>query len=152
MCIILHYSTAINIHMNHNTITIEAVIHAPIEKVWQYWTAPEHVTQWCHASDDWEAPYAESELKVGGAFMTRMSAKDGSEGFDFTGTYTAVTSNELIEYEITGGRRVTIQFISIAEGVKVIETFEMEDENSEELQRAGWQAILDNFKKHAELS
>ncbi len=136
--------------MNKQTITIDTIVQAPIEKVWQCWSEPEHITKWCHASDDWEAPHAESDLRVGGRFMTRMQAKDGSEGFDFNGRYTDVRDQELVAYDIEGGRHVVITFTEMPEGVKVTETFDPEDINSADLQRSGWQAILDNFKTYTE--
>jgi uncharacterized protein YndB with AHSA1/START domain len=137
-----------------NPITIETIIHAPIEKVWQYWNEPAHITQWAFASDDWEAPAAENDLRVGGKFKTVMAAKDKSSSFDFTGTYTAVKEHELIEYDMDGDdhRHVKNEFTIVPEGVKVTVTFDPEHENPEDMQRSGWQAILDNFKKHTELS
>lgn len=136
--------------MDRKAITVEVVVNAPIEQVWRSWNEPEHITQWCFASDDWEAPHAENDLRVGGKLKTRMQAKDGSVGFDFGATYTEVRPNECIAYEMGDGRRVEITFAVVPEGVKIIETFDMEHENAEELQRSGWQAILDNFKKHTE--
>lgn len=135
-----------------NKITIEAVINAPMQKVWASWTKPEHIVNWAFASDTWHAPSAENDLKVGGKFKTVMAAKDGSSSFDFTGTYTTVEEHRLIEYIMDGEdkRNVKIQFLEIPEGVKVVETFDPENENSEELQRAGWQGILDNYKKYTE--
>jgi uncharacterized protein YndB with AHSA1/START domain len=137
--------------MDRKTITVETTVNAPIEKVWQYWNEPEHITKWAFASNDWEAPHAENDLKVGGKFKTVMAAKDKSSSFDFGGKYTVVIPSELIEYDMDDGRHVKTEFASTAEGVKVTVTFEMETENTEELQRSGWQAILDNFKKHTEL-
>lgn len=136
--------------MNKNTITVETIINAPLEKVWHCWTQPEHITQWAFASDDWEAPAAENDVRVGGVFKTVMAAKDKTASFDFTGTYTAVQEHSLIAYEMTDGRRVKIEFAQTPAGVKVTETFDPEQENSEELQRSGWQAILENFKLHVE--
>lgn len=132
------------------TITVETVINAPIEKVWEFWVEPKHIVKWCFASEDWEAPRAENDLRVDGKFNTRMSARDGSSGFDFEGVYTDVRKFELLEYKIADGRTVSISFNPVAEGIKIVEVFEMEDENSEELQRSGWQAILNNFKKYVE--
>jgi uncharacterized protein YndB with AHSA1/START domain len=134
------------------TITVQSVVKAPIEKVWEFWTKPEHVVHWAFASDDWEAPAAENDLRVGGKFKTTMAAKDKSTSFDFTGVYTNVKEHELIEYDIDDGRHVKVEFTELPEGVKITETFEPENENPEEMQRSGWQAILDNFKKHAEAS
>lgn len=135
---------------NQSTITIETVVHAPIEQVWEFWTKPEHIINWAFASDDWEAPHAENDLTVGGKFKTVMSAKDKSVNFDFTGVYTAIEKKKLIEYTIGDGRHVSVEFSETPQGVKIIETFDPENENSEELQRAGWNAILENFKKYAE--
>jgi uncharacterized protein YndB with AHSA1/START domain len=134
------------------TITVQSVVKAPIEKVWEFWTKPEHVVHWAFASDDWEAPAAENDLRVGGKFKTTMAAKDKSTSFDFTGVYTNVKEHELIEYDIDDGRHVKVEFTELPEGVKITETFEPENENPKEMQRSGWQAILDNFKKHAEAS
>ncbi len=131
-------------------ITITATVDAPIEKVWQYWIEPEHIMQWAFASDDWEAPHAENDLREGGTFTTTMAAKDKSASFDFTGTYTAVKEHELIEYNIPDGRHVKTEFIQTPKGIEITGTFDPETENSEEMQRAGWQAIFDNFKKHVE--
>jgi uncharacterized protein YndB with AHSA1/START domain len=131
-------------------ITVETSINAPIEKVWEYWNEPEHITGWAFASDDWEAPAAENDLRVGGKFKTTMAAKDKSESFDFTGVYTIVNVNRLIEYDLDDGRHVRVEFTKVPGGVKVVEIFDPENENSAELQRSGWQAILDNFKKYVE--
>jgi uncharacterized protein YndB with AHSA1/START domain len=131
-------------------ITIEAVVNAPIEKVWKCWTEPEHITKWAFASDDWEAPHAENDVRVGGKFSTTMAAKDKSTSFDFGGVYTDVKQHELIAYELGDGRKVKVQFAQTSEGVRVIESFDPETENPEEMQRNGWQAILNNFKKHVE--
>lgn len=135
-----------------STITVETTVHRPVEKVWEYWTEPRHITKWCNASDDWHAPKAENDLRAGGRFLTRMEAKDGSFGFDFSGVYNEVRINEFISYAIDDGRKVMITFISHGNDTKVIETFEAETTNSIEMQKAGWQAILDNFKKYSETS
>lgn len=133
-----------------NIITVQTTVKAPIEKVWEYWNSPEHITGWAFASDDWEAPTAENDLKVGGKFKTKMAAQDGSSSFDFTGVYTKLEEHELIEYTMDDGRKVSVRFESVDGGTKITETFEPERENTEEVQRSGWQAILDNFKKYAE--
>ncbi|MEN9605050.1 MAG: hypothetical protein RJB39_735 [Candidatus Parcubacteria bacterium] len=130
-------------------ITVETTIQAPIEKVWKYWNEPEHITKWAFASADWHAPHAENDLRVGGNFSTRMEAKDGSMGFDMAGTYTEVEEFKKISYTF-GDRKATIQFIPEGDVVKVVEIFDAEDENPIEMQRDGWQAILENFKKHVE--
>jgi uncharacterized protein YndB with AHSA1/START domain len=142
--------------MKDNAITVETIVNAPIEKVWECWNEPDHITKWAFASDDWEAPYAENDLKVGGMFKTTMAAKDKSASFDFTGTYTDVRNYELIEYDMdkapeeVESRHVKVEFAETPEGVKVTTTFDPENENSIDMQRAGWQAISDNFKKYVE--
>ena len=133
-----------------STITIEVIINASIEKVWECWTNIEHIVNWYYASDDWHAPYAENDLRAGGRFKTTMSAKDGSMSFDFEGTYTTVKSFEHIEYTIDDGRKVVISFSNSDTRVEIVQTFEAESENSLELQRNGWQAILNNFKAYTE--
>lgn len=135
---------------NISTITVETTIGASIEKVWEYWTKPEHITKWNFASDDWHTPSAVNDIRTGGSFSSRMEAKDGSMGFDFSGVYDAVVVGELIEYKIGDGRKVRITFESNGTETKVTETFEAESVHPVELQRAGWQAILDNFKKYTE--
>lgn len=131
-------------------ITVEATIKAPVEKVWKYWNEPKHITKWCAASDDWHAPFAESDLRVGGEFKTTMAAKDGSFSFDFGGVYTKVQENKALDYTIGDGRKVQVTFSGNGNETKVIETFEAESQNPIEMQRGGWQAILDNFKKYTE--
>lgn len=134
-----------------NPITIETTVHAPIEKVWEYWTAPEHITGWAFASDEWEAPSAENDVREGGRFRTTMAAKDKSAGFDFTGTYTKVEEPTLIEYTIDDGRAVSARFERVDdETTHITQSFEAEQANSREFQQAGWQAILDNFARYAE--
>jgi uncharacterized protein YndB with AHSA1/START domain len=132
------------------TITVETVIKAPVEKVWKFWNEPEHITQWCFASDDWHAPRAENDLRKDGKMKTTMAAKDGSFTFDFEAVYTNVVPNKRIEYNIVDGRKVDIRFTPNGNETKVTETFEAESTNPIEMQRGGWQAILDNFKKHVE--
>ncbi|MBS4028785.1 MAG: SRPBCC domain-containing protein [Ignavibacteriales bacterium] len=131
-------------------ITVETTVNASVEKVWQCWTLPEHIMKWNNASDDWHTPWAKNDLRVGGKFIARMEAKDGSFGFDFNGIYDEVITNKLIAYKMEGGREVKITFTSNGDETKVVEIFEAETENSLELQRNGWQAILNNFKKYAE--
>lgn len=133
-------------------ITVSAIIDAPVQKVWEYWTDPKHIIHWNFASDDWHSPRAENDLRVGGKFLSRMEARDGSLGFDFEGKYLEVEPQKLIEYILEDDRRIRIRFDS--DGVKTIvtEVFDAEHENTVELQQSGWQAILDNFKKYAETS
>ena len=130
-------------------ITVETTVNAPIEKVWECWTKPEHITQWNFASDDWQCPKAENDLRTGGNFSARMEAKDGSFGFDFGGTYDKVEENKIINFTM-GDRKVWITFTPEGDKTKIVETFEAESQNPIEMQQNGWQAILNNFKKHAE--
>ncbi len=130
-------------------ITVEITVNAPVEKVWEFWTKPEHITKWNFASDDWQSPKAENDLRTGGNFNYRMEAKDGSFGFDFAGTYDEVQTNKTINYTI-GDRKAWITFTPEGDQTKIVETFEAESQNSIELQQNGWQAILNNFKKYTE--
>ena len=130
-------------------ITVETTVAAPIENVWRAYTTPEDIEQWNAASDDWHTTAATVDLRVGGAFSSRMEAKDGSMGFDFAGIYTNIVEHELIAYSF-GDRTAQVQFTESPEGVKVRVTFESEPTHSVDEQRAGWQAILDNFTRHAE--
>jgi uncharacterized protein YndB with AHSA1/START domain len=132
------------------TITVEVLVKAPVDKVWKSFTEPKSITQWCFASDDWHAPSAENDLRPEGKFTTRMAAKDGSMGFDFGGVYTRVREHELIEYAMDDGRMVSVTFRREGNETRVTETFDPEATNSLEMQRGGWQAILDNFKKYVE--
>jgi uncharacterized protein YndB with AHSA1/START domain len=136
--------------MDKSPITVETTVNAPVSKVWEYYNKPEHIVNWAFASDDWEAPSAENDLREGGKFKTTMAAKDKSASFDFTGVYTAVKENELIEYRMDDGRHVKIEFTEVPAGTKAMVTFDPEDENPIEMQRGGWQGILDNFKKYVE--
>lgn len=131
-------------------ITIENTVNKPVEKVWEYWSKPEHIKQWNNASDDWHTTRAENDLRPGGSFLSRMEAKDGSFGFDFGGVYDDVRKNEYIEYTLGDGRKVKNNFTSQGDKTKLVINFEAETENSIEMQRGGWQAILDNFKKYTE--
>lgn len=133
-------------------ITISSTITAPLDRVWEFWTNPDKIITWAFAAETWECPFAENDLRAGGRFLTRMQAKDGSAGFNFEGTYTDVAPMEHIAYTIDGdGRAVTVTFEKISETeTKVTQSFDPEKENSEELQREGWQSILNNFKKAVE--
>ena len=130
-------------------ITVEAKISAPIEQVWRAWNTPDDIKQWNAASDDWHTTKSEVDLRVGGAFSSRMEAKDGSMGFDFAGTFTKVVEHKLIESSF-GDRVLLVEFIPEQCGVTVRETFDTEPTHSVEQQRQGWQAILNSFKKHVE--
>lgn len=136
--------------VKRSSISVRAKINAPIVKVWKYWTTPEDIVRWNYATDDWHAPRAENDLRPGGKFSFRMEAKDGSMGFDFGGTYENVTINKQIDYTIGDGRKVKIIFLDRGNKTEVLETFETEDINSIEMQRNGWQSILNNFKNYAE--
>jgi uncharacterized protein YndB with AHSA1/START domain len=135
---------------NSTPITVETTVDAPIDAVWACWTEPEHIMQWNSASDDWHTPSATNDLREGGTFTSRMEAKDGSVGFDFGGTYTKVMEYKQIDYTMDDGRKVSVTFDGHGGHTHITETFDPESENSVEMQRAGWQSILDNFKKHAE--
>ena len=132
------------------TITVQNTINAPVDKVWEYWTGAGHIMKWNNASDDWHTTRAENDLHAGGSFVSRMEAKDGSFGFDFGGVYDQVIPNQYIEYTLGDARKVKITFIQLDTQTMVTETFEAESTHSIELQQAGWQAILDNFKKYTE--
>jgi len=118
-------------------ITVETTLNVPVQKVWEFWTSPKHITQWNHASDDWHSPRAENNLKVGGTFSARMEAKDGSAGFDFGGVYTQVKTNELIAFTMDDGREVKVSFIRDGNKTRIVETFDAESTNSIEMQRGG---------------
>jgi len=135
---------------NNTIITIETIINSEIEKVWKFWTLPEHIINWCFASDDWHAPAAENDIVTGGKFKTVMAARDGSMSFDFEGIYSEVIPLKLIKYSMADSRTVEIHFSNKDGMTKVIESFEAETTNSLEMQRVGWQAILDNFRKYVE--
>jgi uncharacterized protein YndB with AHSA1/START domain len=132
------------------TISIENTVKAPAKEVWKLWTTPEHITKWNAASDDWHTTSAKTDLKAGGKFTSRMEAKDGSFGFDFGGIYEEVRENEYLASKLDDGRKMSVTFAPQGNKTKVIETFETENTNPVDLQRTGWQAILDNFKKYAE--
>ncbi len=136
--------------MDKQKINIEATINASLAKVWQYYTEPKHITQWNNASDDWHTTRAENDLRQDGKFLYRMEAKDGSFGFDFGGVYDEVKANELIGYTMDDGRKAKIVFASADDRTKIVIDFDAETENPIELQRDGWQAILDNFKKYVQ--
>lgn len=133
-----------------DSITIDAKIKAPVEKVWDYWTRPEHIVNWNQASEDWHTTQAVNDLKIDGRFSSRMEAKDGSEGFDFGGTYTQVHEYHLIAYTLDDGRKVEVVFEEVDGHTKITQTFDAEKVNPLEVQEAGWQSILNNFKEYVE--
>ncbi len=133
------------------TVTVETIVKSPVEKVWECWTTPDDIIHWNQASADWHCPKAENNLVVGGRFSYTMAAVDGSSSFDFSGTYTQIERLKEINYELDDNRQVQIIFERQSESAtKIIEIFEIESENSEKLQRDGWQAIIDNFKNYTE--
>lgn len=131
-------------------LTVQAKVAAPIEKVWKYWNEPKHIMQWAFASDEWHAPAATNDLSVGGKLSTTMAAKDGSMSFEFWGIYSNIVPNEVIEYELGDGRKVKVVFEDLGSEVLVTEDFDAEGSHPLEMQQAGWQAIIDNFKKYVE--
>src|SRR5687768_1859738 len=133
-----------------NRITVETLVKAPIDKVWRQWSTPADIMKWNSANDDWHTPHAENDLRTGGRFMSRMEAKDGSFGFDFGGVYDEVEHQKKIAYTMGDGRQVEVLFEAEGEETIVKETFDAETQNSLELQRSGWQSILDNFKRYVE--
>ena len=135
---------------NSKKITVVTIVQAPLEKVWKYWTEPNHITKWNNASDDWHTPFAENDLRAGGKFVSRMEAKDGSAGFEIGGIYDEVKLHEVIAYTMGDGRKVKITFKGKENETEVIETFDAETTNPIEFQQYGWQAILNNFKKYVE--
>ena len=128
------------------TVTVETIVKGDIKIVWDFWTAPQHIVKWAFASDDWECTNATNDLRVGGIFSSTMGAKDKSASFDFGGVYTAILEGKYINYTLNDGRKVTIDFKEEVGCIHIVEEFEPENENPKEMQRAGWQAILDNFK------
>lgn len=131
-------------------VTIDAVVSAQVNKVWDYWNLPKHITVWNTAHPDWHCPTAENDLKVGGKLKSRMEAKDGSFGFDFEGTYNEVAPQKKLSYVMPDGRHVTTTFEAIGDKTKVTTVFDAENENPVEMQKAGWQSILNNFKNYTE--
>lgn len=131
-------------------ITIQTKIKAPVREVWNYWTDPQHIVNWNQATEDWHTPTAENDLRVGGKFLSRMEARDGSFGFDFGGVYSEVEPHQRIAYTMSDERSVEIDFSEKKGETHIVQSFDPESENSIEMQRQGWQAILDNFKKYVE--
>ncbi|MGE3490228.1 MAG: SRPBCC family protein [Vicinamibacterales bacterium] len=133
-----------------NKITVETTVNAPLDRVWSAWNTPADIQQWNAPSNDWHTTASTVDLREGGTFLSRMEAKDGSSGFDFEGVYTRVVPRQSIAYRMSDGREVSVEFAAAPGGVRVTETFDPETENSPEMQRQGWQAILDNFGRHVE--
>ena len=131
-------------------IKIDTLVHAPLDYVWETWNTPSHIIHWIHASDDWHSPKADSNFVEGGRFVYRMEAKDNSFGFDFSGTFVEIVDKKRIVTRLDDDRIVQTEFIQENDGVRIIETFEAEDENSVEMQKEGWYAILNNYKLYTE--
>jgi uncharacterized protein YndB with AHSA1/START domain len=131
-------------------ITVETIVKVPLEKAWDVWSKPHHIVNWNFASPDWHCPKAENDLQVGGKFTSTMAAKDGSMSFDFGGTYTKVELNKVVESKLEDDRTVQVEFTDLGNETRVVETFEAESQNPIDMQRMGWQAILDNYKQYAE--
>lgn len=131
-------------------VTVETIVKADLNRVWDAYNNPEDIKQWNSAQEDWHTTRSTVDLREGGKFLSRMEAKDGSVGFDFEGTYTRVVPSKTIEYRMADGREVQVQFVDSPDGVHVKTTFDAETENPPELQQQGWQAILDNFGRHVE--
>ena len=136
--------------MSPQKITVQALISASVAKTWQFYTQPEHITQWNFANDDWQCPFAENDMQVGGKYLARMEAKDGSFGFDFEAIYDQITQGERFVYTMSDSRKIEVIFNAIGDQTEVIITFDAEAENPIELQQNGWQAILNNFKAYTE--
>ena len=132
-------------------ITVKTTVHASVEKAWRYWTEPEHITKWNAASEDWNTPFAQNDLRAGGQFLYRMESKDGKYGFDFVGTYHEIIPHKTISYTLADGREVEISFESEDDETTIVETFAAESTYSLERQQEGWQAILDHFKRYIEM-
>lgn len=136
--------------MNSDQIIVQSMINAEVQKVWENYTNPQHIIHWNFASDDWQCPWAKNDLKVGGKYSARMEAKDGSFGFEFEAIYDQVADQKLISYTMEDGRKASVAFESLGSQTEVTIKFDAENQNPIEMQRGGWQAILDNFKKYVE--
>lgn len=133
-----------------NKITVAATIDAGIDKVWNFYTSPDHITQWNFADPSWHCPAASNDMRPGGKYVARMEARDGSFGFDFEAVYNSVVDGESFAYTMPDGRRVDVNFSSNGEQTEAVVSFDPESENPADMQKGGWQAILNNFKKYAE--
>ncbi|TGK01821.1 activator of HSP90 ATPase [Leptospira langatensis] len=136
--------------MSSNKITVQSTIAADVKKVWEYYTNPAHIIGWNFASDDWQCPWAKNDMKPGGKYSARMEAKDGSFGFEFEAIYDSIVDQKAFAYTMLDGRKADVHFENKGNGTLVTVTFDPEQMNPLEMQRGGWQAILDNFKKYTE--
>ena len=135
---------------HRDIVTVQVLVDTSIDTVWKCWTTPADIIKWNNASDDWHTPEASNDLRKGGKFSYRMEAKDASMWFDFGGVYSDIVDKQEINYTLEDGQKTKITFIEVDNKVQVIESFEAEDINSIEMQRQGWQAILDNFQRYVE--
>lgn len=131
-------------------IEVEVLVNKDPKEVWKHWTETDHIKNWNHATEEWHTPSAENDLKVGGAFSYRMEAKDGSMGFDYSGNYDHIDEKKKLSFTLDDGRKVDISFIEEGSKTRIVEVFEAEPESPLELQKNGWQSILNNFKNYAE--
>lgn len=136
--------------MNTQKITIQTTVNGSRQKVWECYTDPAHITNWNYSIDTWHCPSASNDMKKGGKYKARMEAKDGSFGFDFEATYNEIVEGEKFTYTMTDNRVLNAEFKELGDKTEVIITFDPENENPIEMQRQGWQSILDNFKKYTE--
>ncbi len=133
-----------------NKITVTSTVNADTKKTWDYYTQPKHITQWNFADPSWQCPSASNDLQVGGKYTARMEAKNGNFVFDLEGTYTEVMEGKKLTFKLDDGREVTASFTADGNATHVSVVFDAEDTNPVEMQKGGWQAILDNFKKYTE--
>ncbi|GAA4461707.1 SRPBCC family protein [Nemorincola caseinilytica] len=131
-------------------ITIETSVNAPLATAWETWSGPAHIMKWNSASPDWHCPKAENDLRTGGTFSSRMEARDGSMGFDFGGVYDEVRHHEYIAYTMGDGRKVNVTFAPQGNGTHILQTFDAENMHPVEMQREGWQSIMNNHKTYTE--
>lgn len=131
-------------------ITVETIVQSDLAAVWRAWNTPEDIMKWNAASDDWHTTISRVDLRPGGRFYARMEAKNGTVGFDFEGVYSNVIDKQLIEYAMSDGRTVSVSFEEVADGVRVTEVFDADNEYSPEMQQEGWQSILESFKRYVE--
>lgn len=136
--------------MEHNKIKVEATVEAPVDRVWECWNLPQHMVKWNFADPSWHCPRAENDLRVGGRLKSRMEARDGSFGFDFEAIYDQVVDGERIVYTMLDGRQASTTFEPRGSGTHISTVFDPEGQNPPEMQRQGWQAILDNFRRYVE--
>jgi len=136
--------------MSMTKVTVQAMVNAPSTKAWDYYTKPEHITKWNYADPSWHCPSAENDMRVGGTYRARMEAKDGSFGFDFEAVYSELKNGESFTYDMADGRQANVKFVGKGNQTEVVVTFDAETENPIDMQKGGWQAILDSYKRYTE--